>query len=184
MPSPLMSLVVLLMTSSPGEAPTAEADREALTKLSQEWMDAVARRDRPALEQLLAPDYELRPVSGEQPSVPRAQWLENAVTMQWENRGYSNLHVKVDGDVGIVTSRYAFRVDPGEWKPAVSATADVVDVWKRRDGRWQVQGRLLGESSVTRWIDRVTGGVAMLVLVGVVALGRRLMRRRAPVAGV
>jgi ketosteroid isomerase-like protein len=184
MPCPLMSLVVLLMTSTPGDVPAPEADREALTRLSQEWMDAVARRDRPALEQLLASDYELRPVSGEQPSVPRAEWLENAVNMQWENRGYSNLHVEVDGDVGIVTARYAFRVDPGDWKPTVSATADVVDVWKRRDGRWQVQGRLLGESSITRWIDRVTGGVAMLAIVGVVALGRRLMRRRTRAAGV
>lgn len=176
----LLVLTVMWMSvAAPAHAQSVRADQDTLRRLSVEWMDAVARKDRATLERLLAPDFELLSVGDLRGGVKRAQWLENAMRMDWQNRGYSNVRVEMNGDVGIVTSNYAFRVDPGGWKPAVTAASPVVDVWVRREGRWQIQRRHLGGSTLTRWIDRVLGvAVAAALFLGVKLLSG-LLRRRA-----
>lgn len=174
----LIVLVVWVSVGSSVCAQSFQADQETLERLSTEWMDAVARKDRATLERLLAPDFQLVSVGDIRGGVKRAQWLENALRMDWQNRGYSDVRVEVNGDVGIVTSNYTFRVDPGEWKPAVTPTSPVVDVWVRRSGRWQIQRRHLAGSTLTRWADRALGlAMASALFLGVMLL-RRLVRRR------
>jgi ketosteroid isomerase-like protein len=159
-------------------AQNAADDRGTLKRLSVELMDAVERKDRATLEKLLAPDYQLVSIGELEAGVNRSEWLANALRMDWANRGYSDVRVDIEGDVGIVTSNYAFRIDPGGWKPAVSATSPLVDVWVRRDGRWQIQRRHLGGNSLTRWADRVLGFVVGLLVLGSGLLLRRAVRRR------
>lgn len=163
----------------PLAAQTAAEDRTRLRARSVEWMDAVARKDRAALEKLLAPEFKLVSVGDPGDGVPRSEWVANALRMDWQNRGYNGMRVDLYGDVAVVASDYSFRVDPGEWRPAISAAAPVVDVWVRRNGLWQVQRRHLAGSSVVRWFDRAIGFIGALVLSGVLMLiGRRVARRR------
>lgn len=173
-----ISIGLLVLSTTTVSAQDVAATRQTLERLSVEWMDAVARKDRAALERILAPEYELVAVGDSAPGVKRSQWLENALRMKWENRGYIDMRIDVLGDVAVVTSNYAFRVDPGEWKPSISATSGCIDVWARRDGRWQITRRHLASSSLDRWISRVQGGAASLAVVGVIALLRRITRRR------
>ena len=172
----LVAIVAWAWTGTPLCAQSVQSDRDTLQRLSMEWMDAVAHKDRAALERLLAPDFQLVSVGDVRGGVGRAQWLENALRMDWQNRGYSGVRIEINGDVGIVTSNYTFRVDPGKWKPAITATSPVVDVWVRRGGRWQIQRRHLACSTLTRWVDRVLG----FAIAAAFCLGVLLLRRLAP----
>lgn len=175
--SVLALAVLLFVAGTTAGAQNGADDRETLKRLSVEWMEAVARKDRPALERLLAPDFQLLSI-GDLQGVNRSEWLANALRMDWENRGYSNVQVDINDDIGIVTSNYAFEVDPGEWKPSIAAASPVVDVWVRRGGRWQVQRRHLGGSTITRWLDRALGFVFAAAVFGIFVLLRRLVRSR------
>jgi ketosteroid isomerase-like protein len=170
-------VIVWTLAGSTLHAQNAAADRETLKRLSVEWMDAVERKDRAALERLLAPDFQLLSSGEPEAGVGRAEWLRNALRMDWQSRGYSNVRVDVNGDVALVTSNYSFRVDPGGWKPAVSASGPLADVWVRNGGRWQVQRRYLAGNSIVRWADRVVGFIAGIVLFGSVLLARRFLAR-------
>lgn len=154
-------------------------DRKELLRLSNEWMDAVERKDRVALEAILAHDFQLSSIGDAADGVKRPEWIQNALRMDWQNRGYSNVRIEVHGDVAVVTADYAFQVDPGEWRPAVTAASPVVDVWTRRNGRWQVQRRYLGGSTIERWVHRAVGFLAATALFATLMILRRLRRRRA-----
>ena len=140
-------------------------------------MEAVERKDRPRLEQLLAPDFELRSIASAWPPVRRAEWLENAVTMDWQHRGYRDLHVDLHGDVAVVSSTLTVTVDAGKWRPPITATATLVDIWESRGGQWQVRRRLTGGDTITRWRERIGGFLSDLALAALFVLARSFSRR-------
>ena len=176
--TPLVGLVLALALATPSHAQNPTRDPETLERLSIEWMNAVERKDRVTLERILASDFQLVSIGDGNVPVKRSDWIENALRMDWQNRGYRNTRVDMHGDVAVVTSNYAFHVDPGEWKPAVSASSPVADVWVWQQGRWQVQRRYLGGSTIDRWLDRMTGFLVAIALAGILAILRRVLRRR------
>jgi hypothetical protein len=80
------------------------------------------------------------------PSVPRAEWLDNLFRyIQIEHWEQTALRAQVYGDIGVVTSRYAWN---GTFHNAPFASAGyLVDVWVRRHNRWQVVSRTSGAVS-------------------------------------
>lgn len=172
------TLILLAAVVQPLSGQSIAADREALKRRSVEWMDAVERKDRSALEQIVASDFQLAAIADAKAGVPRAEWIKNALRMDWQNGGYKGMRIDVYGDVAVISSDYTFRVDPGEWKPAIRATAPVIDVWLRQDGQWRVQRRHLSGLDLERWVDRIAGFIAALALVGLLTLVRRLGRKR------
>lgn len=156
--------------------PSATDDERELRALSAQWMQAIASKDRPALERLMAPEYMLRG-AGDPPAdgVPRAEWIGNAVGKDWSDFAYDNMVVRVDGDHATVASKLRFRIAPIPFE----LDSGVVDTWARRDGRWRVTGRYLGESRFGARVEFVKGALAALLLVGAFALVRRWRRGRA-----
>jgi ketosteroid isomerase-like protein len=150
-------------------------DEAMLRRLSAEWMQALERKDLPALEATLAPNYRLR-FPGDTPAQAtyRALWLKNAIEMDWTRFKYENVEVRVHGDLAIVSSHLRFHVSPFPFE----LDSGVVDVWERRNGRWQVVERMLGESATQARIGFWSGALMAAAVCGAWALLARWRRRR------
>lgn len=172
----LIILVLVWFFAGPLRAEDRLGDAEELRRRSSEWMRAVEQKDRATLERIVSSEFRLLSAGEPAEAVPREAWIGNALRMDWRDRGYTNMRVDVFGDIAVVSSRYAFEVDPGAWKPAISASAVVVDVWLRRGGQWQVERRYLGGSSITRWGDRAVGFVLAFAVVMTTGVLRRAIR--------
>ncbi|HYX86938.1 MAG TPA: nuclear transport factor 2 family protein [Gaiellales bacterium] len=120
-----------------------ESAQSELIELQNEWMDAVARRDRDRLESLLAEEYTL--TAGAAPGRParvftRAEWLEAALGGYTISAfEYEELRVDVYGEAAVVRSRY--RQTAEHDGVDLSLGFLLTDVWARMDGRWQVVAR-------------------------------------------
>lgn len=159
---------------------TVAADEAELRRLSLAWMQALENKDAPALDNILARDYVLQmPGDASAEQTPRDEWLKNAIGMDWTRFRYENLDVRVNGDQAEVSSRLFFHVAP----IPIELDAGVVDTWSRREGRWQVTRRYLGQSNAQDRLKLIGGFGAALVLLalgwGVSGLLRRLRRRSA-----
>ena len=113
-----------------------------LIRLSKLWMDAAVRLDSTLLLELMAPEYKLLRPSGGTPTYLKA-WLDNLFNhlkaSKWEQ---SNFNAQVYGGVGIVTSQYAWAGTFHD-KP-FDSKGYLVDIWLRRNNRWQVVSRTSG----------------------------------------
>ena len=144
---------------------------EQLVARSNELMDAVARQDRAALEAMVAEEFMLE-VPGDTASVPRAEWIDNAIGMKWDGSKYNNIKVRAMGDVAVVTSLLDYRVKTGIGIP-ISSTTQATDVWVRRNGQWLIAARQLGEDGLIGKVKMFVGFVAGLVLWLLVSLFRK-----------
>lgn len=150
----------------------ADGDAGALRAASLAWMQAIQAKDRAALEAILAPEFELV-VPGDAAPTSREEWLRNAIARDWSGFRYESLVPRIDGDRATVHSRLHFRVAPIPFE----LDAGIVDTWVRRDGRWQVSARYLGESRATQRVAFAAGVAAGLLACGAWVLLRRLRRR-------
>ena len=166
-------LLAALLGPATGLAARASDDAE-LRALSVDWMQAIADKDRPALERMLAPEFKLRG-AGDPPAdaVSRAEWIDNAIGKDWSAFEYENVDIHVDGDRATMSSLLRFRIKPIPFE----LDSGVVDTWVRRNGQWQVSGRYLGESQFRGRVEFVKGVLATLALVAAFVFVRRWRRR-------
>jgi len=169
----------LLLTFTAAASPSSIPDEKELERLSVEWMAAIEKKDRKALELLLADNYVLQmPGDTRTQYVRRAEWLENAIRMDWSNFRYENFVARVHGDHATVSSRLFFKVAPNP----LTFDSGVIDTWERRGGKWQVTTRYLGESQLKGRISFTLGILAAGLALAAAFLIARLSkwaRRRA-----
>ena len=161
------------------ETPVPQNDTVEQTKLidlSVELMNAVERKDQATLERLVAEDFFLtRP--GDLAEVKRAVWIANAVSMSWTNLEFHNFRVNIYGDTAVVTSVLDFKVSGGKVPFPTSSDAQIIDVWKKRNGQWQITARHLGAYSIGGYLRLIAGFIAGLVFCFVIWLLLRIRRR-------
>jgi ketosteroid isomerase-like protein len=108
-----------------------------LIALEQEWMDAIQRKDFPALDQIVGPDYAYT-ASG-QGRWSRQRWMETVPVYDIHTFEFLAIDVRVYGDVAVVLPHLR------QMASVAGATRSgeflLTDVWVRRDGRWQVVAR-------------------------------------------
>lgn len=175
----LAIVILLVSTATSGRAAAGEVlaadapDEQRLRELTVEWMTAVANKDTRRLEQIMAADYTLE-MPGALERVTRSEWLRNAVERRWRSFRYENVRVAIEGTQAVVTSRLYFKVSP------IPATLDsgVVDVWVKRNDRWQIKTRYLATSDFFTRLTFAAGVIATAVLLGVAAILLRVLRKR------
>jgi ketosteroid isomerase-like protein len=110
-----------------------------LIGLQKEWMAAWGRRDRAALDAILAPEFILTSSTSVEP-VSRERWLERATAEGGSDPfHYEDFHITVIGDKAIVRSLAIQTVTVHEVDAAEAML--VTDVWVRRGDRWRIASR-------------------------------------------
>jgi len=167
---------LLVFTTSAQETSTQEtyATQQELIALSTQWMEAVVRKDRPALERVLADDYYYAQ-TGELEITDRSAWLKRAMEMDWRDLRYRNFKVDLYGETAVLTAVVDSKL--GVWGIPLHSDVQVTDIWAKRNGQWQVAARHLGASSIVGQVRVVLGFAAGLALCFVAWLVLRLKRR-------
>lgn len=136
----LLFAALLLGTVREAVSQTIRPSKEAkLVALTNEWTEAINKKDRQKLEQLMAPEYALYAWNGKL-LAPRAVWLDNLFShITIEKNTLNDLSPRVYGDFAIVTSK-------GDWIGIFDGRhfndkCIVVDTWRMLDGHWKVVTR-------------------------------------------
>lgn len=180
-----LSIIILLyLLASPpifSQSPNANgaqpatSEQQQLIDLSEQWMNALERQDRAALERFLADDYYIS-APGELTKVGRSEWLKNAVELKWDSLKYHNFKIDIYGDTAVVTALLDFRVT-NRWGIPISSNCQTIDVWAKRNGQWQVAARHLGQYSIANKLRVAVGFIIGLALCFLVWLFLKLRRR-------
>jgi len=112
-------------------SPTIAADLEALTKLNQDYIDAVRGSDASRFEDLLATDFVCTMADGS--FLDRSQFISGvAKAAKLLSLEAHDVNIRLMGDVAIIHARTTFKLPDGN-----PGTGRYTDIWARRDGRWQ-----------------------------------------------
>jgi ketosteroid isomerase-like protein len=162
------------------------ADVEKLIALSNEWMQALERKDKNRLEQIIHQDFFILGMVNNDTPTNREQWLKNGVEdSDWFDFRYDNVNVSVLGDTAVVRSTLDFSARRRSgFIRRVSTTAPLIYVWVKQDDRWQVIRRYPAPWTVRRWLDRGIGFLVGMVSLGIlICLWRMLSHRKMKVRG-
>lgn len=116
------------------------ADEKQIRFLQNQWMQAWVDQDRNTIEKILAPEYQLIVSSMPDRPVTREQWIGMLPRYTAEGFKYEKMAVRIFGDTAVVSSLLTptnAKVDGVDR----SFTFFITDLWKKRDGGWQVVGR-------------------------------------------
>ena len=101
----LTGFVLLLPDSSFAQTDNS-AEVGEITALSNEWMQALERKDRARLEQIVHKDFFILGMVNDDTPTNREQWLKNGIEdSDWLDFRYDNINVSVLGDTAIVRCR-------------------------------------------------------------------------------
>ena len=169
---------ILFLVGTPAlRAQTFTAEEQELIDLSTSLMHAVEQKDRPVIERLVGGNFVLNSPGDSAYAIARNDWIENSVKMDWTNLKFSNFKVRVYGDTAVVSSLLDFKVSGGKVPIPLSSNTELVDVWTRRNGQWQIDARHLGAYSIAAKLRIAAGFVAGVVCCLLIWLFTRVRRR-------
>jgi ketosteroid isomerase-like protein len=112
-------------------SPANAADVETLTRLNQQYIDAVRGADAASFEQILAGDFLCTMADGS--LLDRAQFIDGvAKAAKLPSLQAHDVNIRLMGDVAIIHARTTFTLDDG-----LARNGRYTDIWAKRDGRWQ-----------------------------------------------
>ena len=135
------------------------AAQQELISLSEQWNDALARKDMAALERFLAADFYVS-AAGALRKTERRVWLKNVDEVDWNSLKYRNIKVDIYGETAVMTALIDFKVT-SRWGIPISTDTQVTDVWTRRNGQWQVAARHLSAASIGNYLRLAAGFAAV-----------------------
>ena len=133
----LLVALVGLLASSRARAQATSATEQEIVKLEQAATDAQFKKDRAALERLLADDYLYTHSNGS--VLNKTQEIAESMSsdVQWTDSKFADLKVRIFGDVAVLTGRQTIR---GTAKGYVPGPRRITDIFVKRSGRWQWGG--------------------------------------------
>jgi hypothetical protein len=136
---PLMILAGLLLAASATASPvTPTRTVVTFTELEKNWIEAVQKHDTKALDQILAPHYELR--SAATPGVPSARddSIKQSLELPAFQSSISQMAVHEYPDLMVVSFMWKIAAPQGT---GLAQNVFVVDTWRRAGDSWQVEVR-------------------------------------------
>ena len=126
-----------LLASSRAWAQATSATEQEIIKLEQAVTEAQFKKDRAALERLLADDYLYTHSNGS--VLNKAQEIAESMSsdVHWTDAKFADLKVRIFGDVAILTGQQTIQ---GTAKGYVPGPRRITDIFVRRSGRWQWLG--------------------------------------------
>lgn len=120
---------------------------QEIDRLAQQWMAAAGAKDAETLDQMMAPEYRLVIMTMDgtfHEVVDRETWISETLRRDIQDFAYIDVHVQVDGNVAVMTSRSASSAtiarDEGEHSAGTTRRIQphLTDIWVRRNGQWWV----------------------------------------------
>ena len=142
-----LGLLAAAHLSAPQSAPPREepaAIDAQFLKLEQDWMDALAAKDREKLEATLADDFTIIGAGSTlaDATAERGAWLEVAMQRPFPRHEVRILKVTQLADAAVVHCVLKGEYPPMPWIPEGGTLEFLItDTWIHRDGRWQVIAR-------------------------------------------
>lgn len=108
-----------------------------LAAVEKQWWDSIKDHDRATLEKVLADDF-MGVDNGGEPATTKRQWVDWAMKFQLKSYVLERLEMRIAAETAIVAVHYSTRVIVGGVE--TSDRGIDMDVFVRRDGRWQAFG--------------------------------------------
>src|SRR5881296_1032581 len=126
-----------LLASSRAWAQASSSVEQDIIKLEQAATDAQFKKDRAALERLLADDYLYTHSNGS--VLNKAQEITESMSseVRWTDSKLADLKVRIFGDAAVLTGRQTIQ---GTAKGYVPGPRRITDMFVKRSGRWQWAG--------------------------------------------
>jgi hypothetical protein len=126
-----------------GENKNAKPINNDLIQLENEWMQAMMKRDRPRLEELLAPEFTVTGMKYiDSAAVTRNMWMYNTLhDLKIDSVHFIKAKANTIGDIGIVKAHFYWSGSYDEDRFADSTS--FVDTWIKRYSGWQVVSRII-----------------------------------------
>ncbi|MGA9136211.1 MAG: nuclear transport factor 2 family protein [Candidatus Sulfotelmatobacter sp.] len=150
-------LVISLLFTTPCTAQraqehrTPEEDRpaseshsymELFSKLERDWTQAIQKKDRTALEAILAPEFTLRTSEDPENPTPRTDWIEKALT-SYNIHSSSERAIVIRAFLGVAVVSFVQSQQVTTDGKDDSGDYLVVDLWKASHDKWQVAARYM-----------------------------------------
>ena len=138
----LIASVAVFALASPvlGQAPgSGEQD---VIKMDQAFDDATMKKDKAALERIIASDFFYIHSNGQ--TSDKATEIADALQMNWTSSKLTDVKARSYGAMAIVTG---IQTLVGSAKGYVSGARRYTTLWVRRNNQWQIVG---GQSTLTK----------------------------------
>lgn len=138
----LFVLVVISIVSCT-DTSTKQPIENDLTKLENGWMHAMMQRDKPKLDQLVAPQFTLSGMKYmDSAAVSRGMWMQNTMQdLKVDSVHFLKIRATTINDVGIVRARFYWSgtYDDDHFADSTS----LIDTWIKNENGWQVVSRIM-----------------------------------------
>lgn len=141
----IVTLFLLFLIVSCGESNMQKPANDDLVQIENDWMQAMMKRDKSVLEELVAPEFT---VSGmnyfDSAAVTRSVWMKNILQdMEIDSVRFINTRVSTIDNIGIVRAQFYWSGVYGEDR--FSDSTSFVDTWIKKGNRWRVVSRIVTE---------------------------------------
>lgn len=126
-----------------GESTNQKPLNNDLIQLENDWMQAMKKRDRPRLEELLAPEFTVTGMKYiDSAAVTRNMWMYNTLhDLKIDSVYFIKAKASIIDDVGIVKAHFYWSGSYDEDR--FSDSTSFVDTWIKRYSGWQVVSRII-----------------------------------------
>lgn len=155
----VLSLVLSFCVATPSAAQqarerpeaTPEEDRpasesrsyvELFTRLERDWAQAVQKKDKAALDAILAPEFTLRTSEDPENPVPRADWIQKILT-SYDVRSSAQRAIVIRAFLGVAVVSFVQSEQVTIGGKDRSGEYFIVDLWKANHNKWQVAARYI-----------------------------------------
>lgn len=119
--------------SAPQKKNTSE---EALIRLEREWVEALKKQDKSALDQILSDDFIFFSPTSKGELRKKSEYIENRAAIKAESVTFENILVRVYGNTAVVNGSI-IETSQGQDRRYINLT----DIWVKKANNWQAVSR-------------------------------------------
>ena len=122
---------------------------ELFAKLERDWTQAVQKKDKAALDAILAPEFTLRTSENPENLTPRTVWIQNVLT-SYDVRSSSQRSMVIRAFLGVAVVSFVQSEQATVNGKDRSGDYFIVDLWKANHDKWKVAARYMSPAGNNR----------------------------------
>lgn len=115
---------------------------ELFTKLERDWIQAAQKKDKTALDAMVAREFMLRTSESPESPQPRADWIQHALT-SYDVHSFSQRAIAIRAFLGVAVVSFVQSEQSTMDGKDHSGDYFIVDLWEAKHDKWQVCARYM-----------------------------------------